>query len=327
MRKRIVFIITLLLILCLVGCREKEERSSQSVSIDHSSSAAQSTRFNLDDEIVPLQLIYDGDYTNYGLNNYSGSNYQENLKNLNYKLNNYLHYSNTGYEVIPNSQLFIWKDENNVAFAYSGVEPLEPYAMFTLQGTDINNARNNRTGYLMAIFQSEEEAELAKEEYLTGKLFTEGAAYPAEQTIVMNGRIREGLNYFVEDNEYWLPITDLFDLRGLSWRETGNGIALQYLDVERNFLEKEIDGNTQYKNRYTQSGEFYIEEMIWGDNFKFIRNVDGKWYAEASLISRYAGMEIQVSPNLVVVTSDPYDIPQEFYIMDAESGTYSPFEI
>lgn len=272
-----------------------------------------------------LVNVYEGQATNYGLLNYSGEIYQMILDDVEYKAENSLGYINSMTHVIPDTDLYIYKNENNNWCSFSGAEQISLEG-FAVKENDMDNIRNNRTGYLIGVFTNADEAEKARFEYIAAQKYINGESYPSVPTVVMNGKVRKDIGYYIQDEEYWISITDVLNARDINWKDEGNGITYSWLGEDQWLPATEIDNDSVFYNYDTEADEFFVDMMTWTGNFKLLQEREGKWYGEAEMISRVIGMEILISENLIIITSDPYDCPQEFYILN-ERDEYIPFTV
>lgn len=183
---------------------------------------------------------HSGDYTSYGYYNYSGEDYQAGGGTVPPGIISRLDLVQSENELIPGTGTYIYvQKESDHLYVGSGREVFRISNRHAPEGSNWNRIRDNVTGYMMGVYQSEAEAEQARREITAAMQILSGEQIPDGPALIVNGRLRPELDFFVEDGLYWLPLSRIAELRGWQWEETSFGIRVENFVSYTDYLSKE----------------------------------------------------------------------------------------
>ncbi len=364
MNKKIMAI-TLAALILLTGCKKKENTADNTQGQNTTSAIEQKLTetlgeylekyktVNIDtskfaDEIQPLERVHTGFSTNYGMWNYSSSHSWNDMQNK----SSMFYWRDRGYEIQyllisvtkgdgcraeQWSMSMFRNTEHTAKYTISGINiiKLDTYDHFDdisknlLHAMPVDDSPNPQ--YAICRFNSAEDREKGQIEYAYGDIYSNGAAYPSEKTVIVNSRMISDVSFKIIDGLYWLPIEKVANAAGCTVVETNDkGTELRvpnsdsYLSHYFPSTDTDLTNSPWLLNSDCEADEFYLwDDPVQGE-FKRVRNIDGTYYVEAEAISRIWGVDIQASENLVVITTDPYDIAQYFAIADDDGYGYIP---
>lgn len=323
MKKGIATVLTLIMVFLTAGCnlgyssQNTQETTSEEVISEPTNQLVETSSYN----------VFTGSETNYGVTNYSGSLYQQALSNLPYRLTSE-GCTATKYELISNTGTTIYSDDTGNTFVLAGTERVKVTFMSLVNNIERNKLRDNTTGYRIGVYESQAEATVVFESLDRATRLISGEELPTLPIpeLIINGQAYSEAKvlFDIQANSFMLPITFIAESRGYSWYEEAYGIVIESWCGPITFLSVEPDSSSSYKTSSTKSGEWFAYGAeFWGDSFPLIKKVEGEWYGDAEMISRLLGMDIMIAAGYVHVVSDPYDVPQRFFVYDVANGTYT----
>ena len=327
MKSKLIIISLIVSALFLAGC-SKEGSDIQNPDIPLVADPETNTQLT---DVFPINESDGLGASNYGFINYSGEVYQGMLNDPSIEKIP-AGYVQTKAAFIPEAGLEIYA-EGYIAESNTFVNPkiicgLDAFGinLTGVKDEDLFRVRSNLTNKLIVLSNSDC-TDLLKSYSLAAEYISR-SKIPQDNTVVLNGRLTD--LKFVKDSEglFWIETEPLFDTLCWSYDEYTDYIILHNPCTDIQMFTSPVLGNTDYKaywlSENTQPEEFWYRSYTWGDNFKVLKKLsdDMNYWCEASALSRITGIKIYTSDKLLVIETDPLDIPDEFYEKDAETGTY-----
>lgn len=125
----------------------------------------------------------------------------------------------------------------------------------------------------------------------------------AKTSVFVNGFCLDTPFINEENNGVFVNLSEILHLLGIEYTDDELVLSFNY-SINRFELELGTTGTWVYKNE-----NYLLNDNYWSDSFKYVRKIDGSFYADKELLSRVLGWQILENDAAgITITTDPLDV-------------------
>lgn len=185
---------------------------------------------------------------------------------------------------------------------------------------NVANARQEKTGKRIYVFDYQEQADAYKAAWDRGQAILDGTEAGPENGIIVNGRFIEGYTARLVNGEYYIPLKavayavdkDTFNDDTKNSKVTFSiptPTGYSYVTVPYSATSV---GSTHYNNVFESGNYDESAGEIWTDKFNY--GDTNACFVPASQLMRYTGWYIYTDGNIVSIISDETDVSDMFVV-------------